>query len=65
MIHDLNQPDALNGTVVTELSELPTYYKAEAYHQNYFVNHPDQGYCTFVVSPKVEKFRKTFSALIR
>ena len=65
MIHDLNQSDALNGAVVTELSELPTYYKAEAYHQNYFANHPDQGYCAFVVSPKVEKFRKTFSALIR
>lgn len=65
MIQDLNQTDTLNGAVVTELSELPTYYKAEAYHQNYFVNHPDQGYCTFVVSPKVEKFRKTFSALIR
>jgi peptide-methionine (S)-S-oxide reductase len=65
MIHDLNQTDALNGAVVTELSELPTYYKAESYHQNYFVNHPDQGYCAFVVSPKVEKFRKNLPAFIR
>jgi peptide-methionine (S)-S-oxide reductase len=65
MIQYLNQESNLNGAVVTELSELPIYYKAENYHQNYFVNHPEQGYCAFVVSPKVEKFRKTFSSLIR
>lgn len=65
MIQYLNQEKNLNGAVVTELSALPTYYTAEAYHQNYFVNHPEQGYCAFVVSPKVEKFKKTFSSLIR
>lgn len=65
MIHHLNQASHLNGAVVTELSELPRYYQAEAYHQNYFANHPDQGYCEFVVSPKVEKFRKNFSELVR
>lgn len=64
MIQYLNQASHLNGAVVTELSALPIYYKAEAYHQNYFINHPDQGYCAFVVSPKVEKFRKNFSDLI-
>jgi peptide-methionine (S)-S-oxide reductase len=38
------------------------YWPAEDYHQHYFANHPGQGYCAYVVAPKVEKFRKTFSA---
>ena len=37
------------------------YYKAEEYHQNYFRQHPLQGYCAFVVAPKVAKFRKVFA----
>jgi peptide-methionine (S)-S-oxide reductase len=41
------------------------YSKAESYHQHYFANHPGQGYCAFVVAPKVEKFRKTFAARVR
>ena len=50
-----------DAPLVTELSPLPVYYKAEEYHQNYFRQHPLQGYCAFVVAPKVSKFRKTFS----
>jgi peptide-methionine (S)-S-oxide reductase len=43
---------------------LPIYYPAEEYHQNYFNLHPDQGYCAFVVSPKVAKFREQFKDLL-
>lgn len=46
--------------IVTEISPAPAFYKAEAYHQNYFNTHPNQGYCTFVVSPKVTKLQKEF-----
>jgi peptide-methionine (S)-S-oxide reductase len=49
--------------VVTEIETLSNYSKAEAYHQHYFAQHPEQGYCAFVVAPKVEKFRKTFARL--
>jgi peptide-methionine (S)-S-oxide reductase len=56
---------AHGGQVVTELLPLTQYSKAEAYHQHYFANHPNQGYCAFVVAPKVEKFRKTFKARVR
>ncbi len=56
---------AHGGRVVTELLPLANYSKAEAYHQHYFGNHPNQGYCAFVVAPKVEKFRKTFKARVR
>ena len=56
---------AHGGRVVTELLPLANYSKAEAYHQHYFGNHPNQGYCAFVVAPKVEKFRKTFKARVK
>ena len=50
------------GRVVTEVLAEQNWSRAEDYHQHYFVNHPNQGYCAMVVAPKVEKFRKTFAA---
>jgi peptide-methionine (S)-S-oxide reductase len=50
-----------DAPIVTELSPAGTYYKAEDYHQNYFRRNPLQGYCAFVVAPKLAKFRKTFT----
>ncbi len=47
--------------IVTELSPAPMFYVAEAYHQNYFRQNPQQGYCAFVVAPKVAKARKVFA----
>jgi len=55
----------LKGRVVTELAALDNYWPAEAYHQHYFERNPSQGYCAFVVGPKVAKFRKTFAARLR
>lgn len=57
--------EAHRGRVVTELLPLDNYWPAEAYHQHYFANHPEQGYCAFVVAPKVEKFRRTFKARVK
>ena len=37
------------------------FYVAEDYHQDYYANHPDQGYCVAVVGPKVAKFRMLFA----
>lgn len=48
--------------IVTELSPAPQFYLAEDYHQNYYRQHPEQGYCSFVVAPKVAKARKAFAA---
>ena len=52
--------EALGGRVVTEVRPLENYSAAEPYHQHYFVQHPNQGYCAAVIGPKVEKFRKVF-----
>lgn len=51
--------------IVTQLLPLPVFYKAEAYHQDYFKNNPTQGYCSFVVAPKVEKFKGTYKELVK
>ena len=47
--------------VVTELSPAPTFYPAEDYHQNYFAKNPTQGYCNFVIPPKLNKLRQVFA----
>ena len=57
--------DRVGGRLVTELAAEDNYWPAEDYHQHYFANHPGQGYCAYVVAPKVEKFRKTFAARVR
>jgi len=50
------------GKVVTEVLPVPAYYRAETYHQEYFRHNAGQGYCMFVVAPKVVKFRETFAS---
>jgi peptide-methionine (S)-S-oxide reductase len=54
-----------DAPIVTELAPAQAFYKAEDYHQDYFRQHPLQGYCAFVVAPKVDKFRKTFASRLR
>ena len=56
---------AHEGRVVTEVKPLANYSKAEGYHQHYFARNPGQGYCAFVVAPKVEKFKKTFTSRVK
>ncbi|MFW9956310.1 MAG: peptide-methionine (S)-S-oxide reductase MsrA [Candidatus Thorarchaeota archaeon] len=46
--------------IVTEITAFTKFYPAEDYHQNYFRNNPNQGYCRYVIAPKVEKFEKVF-----
>jgi len=48
--------------IVTEISPLPKFYKAEGYHQDYYRNNPSQGYCRMVIKPKVDKFEKKLKA---
>lgn len=44
--------------IVTELSPLPIFYEAEEYHQNYYNNNQTQGYCEYVITPKLATLRK-------
>ncbi len=47
--------------IVTEITAFDKFYVAEKYHQNYFKDNPHQPYCSFVISPKVRKFRQKFA----
>ena len=57
---ELDASGAWNAPIVTEISPLLKFYKAEDYHQNYFRRNPQQGYCQFVIRPKLEKFEQVF-----
>ena len=57
---ELDKSGAWENPIVTEISPLTNYFPAENYHQDYYNNNPNQGYCAFVIAPKLEKFKKVF-----
>ena len=61
----LNTENTFGAPVVTEVQPLENYWPAENYHQDYFERNPHQGYCAYVVGPKVQKFLKTFSEHVK
>ena len=64
-IEALTQARAFASPIVTEVQPLSMYSAAEAYHQDYFEHHPHQGYCAFVVAPKVHKLEKAFAGWLK
>ena len=64
-IRELDESGELPGPVVTQLEPLGRFYEAEGYHQDYYKNNPYNPYCTFVISPKLSKFRSKFAVQLR
>lgn len=60
VIKDLNAKGIWDAPIVTEVIPFQKFYRAEDYHQDYYKNNPDQGYCRVVIAPKVAKARKQF-----
>ena len=60
-----DESDLWDDPIVTKVQPLENYFVAENYHQNYFENNPNAGYCSFVIAPKVKKFKKEFSYLLK
>lgn len=54
-----------NEPIVTSIEEFTAFYEAEDYHHDYYLNNPNQGYCQFVITPKLEKFEKTFKDYLK
>lgn len=65
LIRELNAEQVWAAPIVTELQPAGTFYPAEDYHQNYFRANPQQPYCSYVVAPKVRKFREKFVRKMR
>ena len=57
---ELDKSGAWDNPIVTTLEKMDVFYPAEAYHQNYYNNNSGEGYCQFVIRPKLEKFEKVF-----
>jgi peptide-methionine (S)-S-oxide reductase len=61
----LDESQAFSAPIVTEISPYTTFYKAEDYHQNYFALNGSAPYCSYVIQPKVEKFKKAFKEKLK
>jgi peptide-methionine (S)-S-oxide reductase len=56
-INEIDAQKIWDDPIVTQVVDAPEFYSAEAYHQNYYTNNPNQGYCRVVIAPKVAKCR--------
>jgi peptide-methionine (S)-S-oxide reductase len=65
LIAELEKDGVFPGPIVTEVAPLTQFYPAEAYHQEYYRSNPDQPYCSFIIDPKVAKFREKFAARLK
>jgi peptide-methionine (S)-S-oxide reductase len=63
--NELNKEKIWDNPIVTEISSFKDFYPAEDYHQDYYNRNSGQPYCSFVITPKLEKFKKIFSDKIK
>ena len=65
LIAELTKQQLYNKPIVTELVPAVQFYEAEEYHQEYFARNPFQPYCSYVVGPKLAKFRTSFASKLK
>lgn len=65
LINELNESGRFRKKIVTELEPFSKFYSSEDYHKNYYRENSYAPYCTFVISPKLEKFRKSRPMLLK
>lgn len=65
IIKELTDQNVYKKPIVTEVTSISNYFKAEDYHQEYLENNPNNPYCEMVVSPKVEKFKKKYAEKLK
>jgi peptide-methionine (S)-S-oxide reductase len=65
MIEKLTKDQLFDSPIVTEVVPASAFYIAESYHQEYFVQNPSQPYCTYLIGPKVAKFRQQFAEKLK
>jgi peptide-methionine (S)-S-oxide reductase len=65
VIEELEAAGVFPAPIVTEISEAPTFYPAEDYHQNYFNRNPESGYCQAMINPKLAKLRSKYKEKLR
>lgn len=64
-IAEISAQKLWSDPIVTQVVDAPEFYPAEDYHQDYYTNNPNQGYCRMVIAPKVAKFRSKHLARLK
>ncbi|MBD3407628.1 MAG: peptide-methionine (S)-S-oxide reductase MsrA [Candidatus Lokiarchaeota archaeon] len=64
MIDNLQESGKFKNSIVTELVPFEKFYPAEDYHQNYYRRNRNQGYCRFVIDPKISKVKREFKLML-
>ncbi|AXT59408.1 peptide-methionine (S)-S-oxide reductase [Aquimarina sp. AD10] len=65
VIETLNNQNVFDSQIVTQVTELGPFYTAEEYHQNYYNQNSSQGYCQFVINPKLSKLQEKFKTKLK
>ena len=65
IIAELERESVFDDPIVTEVAAVGDYYPGEDYHQDYYRQNPNQGYCQIVVAPKLAKFRARYAARLK
>ena len=65
LLDSMERDGMFNAPITTELQPVSNFSAAEGYHDDYYARNPHQGYCSAVVGPKVDKFRKTFVQFLK
>ncbi len=65
IVEELDKAEIWDKPIVTEIAPFDNFYQAEKYHINYYDNNPGNGYCSFVITPKVNKFEKIFKDYLK
>ncbi|HMM79067.1 MAG TPA: peptide-methionine (S)-S-oxide reductase MsrA [Pyrinomonadaceae bacterium] len=65
VIREIDEAGVYERPIVTEVVPFEKFWPAEDYHQEYFVNNPNQPYCSAVIAPKVAKFRKMYAERLK
>lgn len=60
IMEDLNNANIWEDPIVTAIDPFKNFFQAEDYHQEYYDNNKSEGFCQFVITPKIEKFKKVF-----
>ncbi len=65
VIKEMNDQKIFDAPIVTEITAFTVFYHAENYHQNFYNDNPEYGYCKIVINPKIEKLERYFKEKLK
>ncbi|MFL2763628.1 MAG: peptide-methionine (S)-S-oxide reductase MsrA [Dehalococcoidia bacterium] len=65
LVKSLTENNIWNSPIVTEITEYKKFYKAEEYHQNFYIKNPESQYCKLMIEPKIKKIKEKFPQLLK